>query len=316
MRQAGRYLPSYQALRKRHALSKMFFTPELAAKVTLLPIDEIGVDAAILFSDITTIVKALGFFLDFQDGVGPVIWPLIEEPTQIDRIEECSVLELECVREAIQKVRKSWKGPLIGFCGGPFTVASYLIERTHKADLALTKKWLYRDAGSFHRLLHKLTEATLVYLDLQIDAGVDVIQIFDSWAHVLSLPDLKLFCLPYHERLIRHVQSRGIPVISFLRSSTMHPHEIAQMKPDAISFDWQRPLSSMRKAIGSGIAIQGNLDPDLLFAPHATIEKETRALLTSMGPDPAFIVNLGHGIKPDTPWQAVRHLVEVVKKTQ
>jgi uroporphyrinogen decarboxylase len=313
MRQAGRYLPSYQALRKKHSLYDLFFTPDLALQATLLPVDEIGVDAAILFSDITVIVKALGMQLDFKEGIGPVIEPRIECASQIDNLPSPSMESLEPIAETIRLLRKELKVPLIGFCGGPFTVASYMIERKSGSDLPLIKRWLYCEPQSLHRLLRRLTDATKDYLDLQIDNGAQAIQVFDSWAHVLTLPDLQTFCLPYHRELIEHVQQRGVPAISFMRSSCLHIQEIAAFKPDAISCDWQRPLSAMRKAIGPEIALQGNLDPDLLFAPLDLIESKTRELLASMDSDPGFIVNLGHGVKPEIPWQSVRHFVAVVK---
>lgn len=307
MRQAGRYLPSYQAMRKRHSLYDLFFTPELALQATLLPVQEMGVDAAILFSDITVIVKTLGLSLDFKEGVGPVIGPQIERAAEADALPEPDLESLEPIAETIRLLRKELQVPLIGFCGGPFTVASYL------SDLARMKRWLYGDPESLHRLLKKLTEATKGYLDLQIESGAQAIQIFDSWADVLTQPDLLTFCLPYHRELIEHVQKRDVPVISFMRSSCLHVGEVAKMKPNAISFDWQQPLALMRKAVGSKIAVQGNFDPDLLFAPLSVVESKTKELLASMEGDPGFIVNLGHGVKPDTPWQAVKCLVDTVK---
>ncbi len=314
MRQAGRYLPSYQALRKKHSLYDLFFTSELALQATLLPVDEIHVDAAILFSDITVIVKAFGLHLDFKEGIGPVIEPRIGCAAEIDSLPSPSMDSLEPIAETIRLLRKELKVPLIGFCGGPFTVASYMIERKSSSDLPLIKRWLYSDPQSLHRLLRRLTDATKDYLDLQIDNGAQAIQVFDSWAHVLTLPDLQTFCLPYHRELIEHVQRRCVPAISFMRSSCLHVQEIIACKPDAISFDWQRPMHDMRKIVGPEIAIQGNLDPDLLFAPPEVIEAKMQELLSSMDADPGFIVNLGHGVKPETPWQSVRHLVEVVKQ--
>lgn len=303
MRQAGRYLPSYQALRKKNSLYDLFFTPELALQATLLPVQEMGVDAAILFSDITVIVKAFGLSLDFKEGVGPVI---SSQNGDFSSLPEPDLQSLEPIAETIRLLKKELSVPLIGFCGGPFTVASYISP---------IKEWLYANPEGLHRLLCKLTDATKGYLDLQIQNGAEAIQIFDSWADVLTLSDLHQFCLPYHKMLIEHVQKKDIPVISFMRSSCLHAREIAAMKPDAISFDWQQPLSLMRKAIGSTMAIQGNLDPDLLFAPLPVIESKTRELLFSMQGDPGFIVNLGHGVKPNTPWQAVRCLVETVRQT-
>lgn len=306
MRQAGRYLPSYQALRKKHTLYDLFFTPELALQVTLLPIVEIGVDAAILFSDITVVAKCFGLSLDFKEGVGPVITPKIESPGQVDALPHFSLESLEPIAETIRLLRRELNVPLIGFCGGSFTVASYLV------GLESMKRWLFNDPGSLHRLLRKVTEATKAYLELQIENGAQVIQIFDSWADVLTLPDLEAFCLPYHKELIDHVKRRKVSVISFMRSSCLHVKEIADMKPDAISFDWQRPLPAMRARVGGDIAVQGNFDPDLLFAPPNVIRAKVRELIQAMGTDPGFIVNLGHGVKPGVPWQAVRHFVDAV----
>ena len=300
MRQAGRYLPSYQALRKKHSLYDLFFTPELALQATLLPVQVMGVDAAILFSDITVIVKALGLSLDFKEGVGPVIEGTVN-------LEHPDLDSLRPIAETIRLLRRELTVPLIGFCGGPFTVASYCSP---------IKRMLYSDPEGLHRFLGVLTEATKGYLDLQIASGAQAIQIFDSWADLLSLPDLRQFCLPYHKQLIDHVQQKGIPVISFMRSASLHAREIAAMTPDAISFDWQQPLSLLRQTIGPSMAIQGNLDPDLLYAPLPVIKARVKELLVSMEGDPGFIVNLGHGVKPDTPWQAVRCLVDFVRQFQ
>jgi len=308
MRQAGRYLPSYQSLRKRHSLEELFFIPELATQVTLLPIHEIGFDAAILFSDITVIAQVFGLQLSFGDG-GPRIEPQIESAAQVEALPEPDLTALESVAETIRLLRRELQVPLIGFCGGPFTVASYL------SDLPRIKRWLYGDPNSFHQLLRKLTDASSAYLDLQIQNGAQAIQIFDSWADVLTFPDWQAFCLPYHQELIEHVRKRGIPVISFMRSSSFRAREIAAMQPDAISFDWQQPLPLLRQIVGSKIALQGNLDPDLLFAPLPAIETRVNELLLGLQSDPGFIVNLGHGVKPDTPWQAVRCLVETVKRS-
>ena len=290
MRQAGRYLPSYQDLRKKYTLSELFFTPELAKEVTLQPIRELGFDAAILFSDITVVAKPLGLPLDFVDGIGPVV--------SSHEIKRSPVREsLFCVTETIRLIRSELKVPLIGFCGGPFTVAHYLLPRESLFD---------------HSFLQCITDVTLEYLDLQIDAGVEAIQIFDSWADLISIEQQRIYCFPYHEQLIRKAQARKIPVISFFRHATQHAHELAQMAPDAISFDAQKPLSEMRRLFPS-LVLQGNLDPDLLFSSFSDIEKKTREILDSMRGDPGFIFNLSHGVKPGTPWKAVRHLISIVK---
>jgi uroporphyrinogen decarboxylase len=298
MRQAGRYLPSYQALRKCHTLSELFFTPQLAKEITLQPIRELGVDAAILFSDITVIAKALGQKLEFVEGVGPVVTPLLEREEQIRPMPAREALS--AVGETIDLLRQELVVPLIGFCGGPFTVGHYLLAPEARCNC---------------KLLQHITDVTLDYLDLQIKAGVEAIQIFDSWAHLLSCEQMQQFCFPYHEQLIRKIQSHGLPAISFFRSATQYPQEIAQLGPDAISFDAGRPLHEMRKVVPQ-LTLQGNLDPSLFFLSYDQIAETTYALLDSMRGDPAFIVNLAHGIKPNTPWQAVRHLVSLVQRAQ
>jgi uroporphyrinogen decarboxylase len=276
MRQAGRYLPSYRKLREGHSLRDLFFTPELAAQVTLLPI-ELGVDAAILFSDITVVALALGFSLDFSEG--PVI---------TGHLQRRDLSLLEPIAETIRLVKPQLRVPLIGFCGGPFTVASYI-----NGDPAL---------------LDPITEVTIEYLHMQEEAGVDAIQIFDSWADRLSPEEFQRFCMPYLKRLIDAVH---VPVILFMRGATMRIPELVQLGPDAISFDWGAPLATLRPKVP--MAIQGNLNPNLLFEPLPTIAQKTRELLDSLRGDPGFIVNLGHGVKPNTPVEAVRCLIDTVR---
>lgn len=307
MRQAGRYLPSYQQIRARHPLYDLFFTPKLAAEITLQPIEQLGFDAAILFSDITVIAKALGFSLSFSEG--PCLLPRIETPQQIDALPMLCVKEvLEPVFDAITMIKPKLSVPLIGFCGGPFTVATYLIEEGIR-DISATKRFYHRYPEAFGRLLERLALQTIEYLDGQIDRGVQAVQIFESAAHHLSRADLKSICLPYHERLVRHVQRRNIPVISFVKGPFLL--ETAAMRPDAVSCDWQTCLQQARR-LRPEIALQGNLDPDLLFAPLPVIEAKTRELLGEMGDDPAFILNLGHGVKPGTPVEAVRQVLKTI----
>lgn len=305
MRQAGRYLPDYQAMRRQHSLFELFFTPELAAKATLMPLEQIGVDAAILFSDITVIALALGFTLDFQEG--PVIAPLLQSASDVGKLE---CLDVKTILAPIgETVRLSLSSlPLIGFCGGPFTVASYLIEKHAGSDLLKTKQWLYRDPVSFHMLLDKITQVSCEYLQMQVEKGVQAIQIFDSWAHVLTDDQFREVCLPYWKRLLDSV---NVPGIVFGRGNSFRVQTIESIKPSAISVDWQLPVALARSQ--TSLPLQGNLDPDLLFGPISQVKKETLKLLDSMRGDPGFIVNLGHGIKPNTPVESVRCLVDTVK---
>jgi uroporphyrinogen decarboxylase len=275
MRQAGRYLPEYRLLRKKHSLRDLFFTPELAAEITLMPVDLIGVDAAILFSDITTVALALGFSLDFAEG------PVIQGELNPQSIEV-----LEPIAEAIRLVKPRLKVPLIGFCGGPFTVCSYI-----NGDPAL---------------LDPITDVTIEYIRMQEKAGVDAIQIFDSWANRLSLEEFQRYT-PYLKRLIEAVH---VPVILFMRGASSRILELVELKPSCISFDWESPLSQLRKKVP--MAVQGNLNPDLLYEPLSVVRSKTEELLISMKGDPGFIVNLGHGVKPDVPVDAVRCLIDTV----
>ncbi len=305
MRQAGRYLPDYQAMRRNHSLYDLFFTPELAAKATLMPLEQIGVDAAILFSDITVIALALGFKLDFQEG--PVIEPLLQTASDVEKLPCLDVKKtLGAIGETVKLSLSPL--PLIGFCGGPFTVASYLIEKHVGSDLLKTKQWLYRDPVSFHVLLDKITQASCEYLRMQVENGVKAIQIFDSWAHVLTDEQFREVCLPYWKRLLDAVD---VPGIVFARGNSFRVQAIQSIRPAAISIDWQLPVSLARSQ--TSLPLQGNLDPDLLFAPVSQVKAETIKLLDSMRSDPGFIVNLGHGIKPNTPVESVKCLVDTVK---
>jgi uroporphyrinogen decarboxylase len=277
MRQAGRYMPSYRALRAKYSLRELFFTPELAAEITLMPVEQLGVDAAILFSDITVVALPLGMELDFQEG------PLIR-----GQVRRRSIDCLEPIQRAIQLIKKELKVPLIGFCGGPYTVSRYM--------------------GGDLSLLERIAEVTIEYIRMQEEAGVDAIQIFDSWAGELEREDFQKYCIPYLKRLI---EATRVPVILFMRGSCRYVDELALLKPTAISFDSERPLKEMRAKVP--MAIQGNLDPDLLYEPLDVIREKTLELLESMSKDRGFIVNLGHGVKKDVSIEAVQCLVDTVK---
>lgn len=287
MRQAGRYLPEYRKLREKWTLRELFLTPELAADVTMLPVDLLGVDAAILFSDITVTALALGLSLDFQDG------PKIEMAPFSIQTEK-----LQPIIEAIKLVKARSPVPLIGFCGAPFTVATYILGNAAKA----------KQPGAID--LEAITSVTIDYLRMQVEAGVDAIQIFDSWADSLTYEHWREFSYPYLKRLIEAVP---VPVILFMRGACFRVDDLVSLSPSAISFDWQVPLHQLRKRVPSSIAVQGNLDPDLLYASPETIQKTVLQLLQDMRGDPSFIVNLGHGVKPDVPVAAVKTLIETVK---
>ncbi|MBS0621126.1 MAG: uroporphyrinogen decarboxylase [Verrucomicrobia bacterium] len=286
MRQAGRYMPEYRALRQRHTLWELFHDPDLAAEVTLLPIDLLGVDAAILFSDILVITEALGLRVDFPETGGAKVVPE-PGPLKIYDVKE----KLHYVYETIRLVKPRIDVPLIGFCGGPFTVASYC-------------------AGiSDPTLLRKLTDLCIAHLKEQVAAGADVVQVFDSWANRLSDADFKSYCQTYLKEI---VDAMEVPVILFCRDSSLRAEILAELCPAAISCDWGAPMSELRKRVPSSIAVQGNIDPEHMKGSKEAVIKEVDALLTSMQAARGFIVNLGHGVLPDTPFENVRAFVETV----
>jgi len=315
MRQAGRYMPQYRKIREKHDFLQMCRTPEIATEVTLQPIKEFGLDAAILFSDILVIPDALDTGLRFEEGAGPIIDRPIRSALDIPRLPSHSMKEkLNYVAEAIKLLKKELKVPLIGFAGGPFTVASYMIEGASSKTLRNTKKWMLRDPESFHRLLRKLTNDTIEYVEMQIDAGADVIQIFDSWAHVLSNRHFQEFSLAYMKSIVNAIKLKGVPSILFCRGSSVFAPQLAEAQPSAVGVDWNADITTIRKYVPSDIGLQGNLDPDILYAPKETIQTEVNAILNAMKGTPNHIFNLGHGIAPDVSPDAVKILVNTVKE--
>lgn len=306
-------MPQYRAIRSRHSFIEMCHDPELAAEITLLPIRAFQMDAAILFSDILVIPEALGVGLRFEDRIGPIIERPLSCLADVEALPKIDVKEkLDFVVQAIKNVLPELKVPLLGFCGAPFTVASYMIEGGSSRDLKKTKQWLMNDPEGFHRLLTIIADYTIDYMNLQADAGVHAIQIFDSWAHVLSHNHFREFSLPYLEKLKSGLKS-NLPVILFCRGSSVFAPQLAEISPAAISLDWNSNLCDIREKIPRSIALQGNLDPDILYAPRKLILKEVRQMLRNMKDDQGYIFNLGHGIHPDVPVDSVRALVETVQ---
>lgn len=289
-RQAGRFLPEYRAIRADHSFRELVGTPEIAAQITKLPIDLLGMDAAILFSDILVIAEVFGFAFDFSDGKGI---RLKEPEKEITRdVQET----LSYVAEAIRLLKKDLKVPLIGFCGGPYTVSTYM-RRT-------TPEWL-----------EKITTATIEYLQMQIKAGVDVIQIFDSWAGKLEPLDFQTLALPYLKKIVDAIKPTGIPITLFCRGSTRYIKELVSLEPTVLAFDWEKEMHELRKEVPAHIAIQGNLDPAILQGPLEALQEKTKFILDSMTGERGFIFNLGHGIVPQTPVENVRWLIDFVKAT-
>ena len=313
MRQAGRCLPDYRALRMHHSLEELFHNPELAAQITAMPVQQLNVDAAIVFSDILMVAELFGFQVRFVEGKGPELTPLLAKPSDIEKLQTKEIATLNCVFDTIRKTREMLSVPVIGFCGGPFTVASYLIEGgAGSKELAKTKSWLFAHPREMHLLLTKITTASIEYLKEQVAAGAQALQIFDSWAHVLSTPFFMTFCLHYLKEMVHALESTGVPIILFCRGSSFFAQELITVGPSAISFDWHKELNALRKLVPPHIAVQGNFDPHLLKAPPATIRSEVQRVLHSMKGDPGYIVNLGHGVLPDTPLEGVKCFVDAV----
>lgn len=315
MRQAGRYMPEYRAIRSRYSFLEMCHKPEIAAEVTQLPIKRFGFDAAILFSDILVVCEALGIPIHFEEGVGPIIGNPIVSNADIHNLQIGEVSSiLGYVGEAIKLVKSQISVPLIGFCGAPFTVASYLIEGRSSHDLKKTKKWLFQNPENLHHLLEKITICTLDYLKMQIASGVDAIQIFDSWACFLGPEQFRSFSFAYLKRILNELSPLKIPIILFCRGSASFLPQLVELQPAGISIDWSCDLSQIRQSIPSSIALQGNLDPFILYSSPDSIRKEVGKLLKCMQGDPAYIFNLGHGVFPDISVDAVQTLVDTIKE--
>jgi uroporphyrinogen decarboxylase len=312
MRQAGRYIPQYQAIRSRHSFLEMCHTPELIQEITHLPIELFGMDAAILFSDILILGEAMGMKLHFEDKVGPIFEDPLSSREDIRKLSIANLPEkLSFVQEGICLLKKSLSVPLIGFAGAPFTVASYLIEGRTSKTLKKTKEWMFQDPESFHALLDLIAEGTIESLKLQINAGVDALQLFDSWANFLAPRQFEEFSLRYMEKIVHAIDA---PMILFCKNSSLFASKLASLNPAAISLDSSGNLKEIRQTLGPHIALQGNLDPDILTAPHAKIREEVLFLLESMEGDPGYIFNLGHGILPHFTTDAVKVVVDTVKE--
>jgi uroporphyrinogen decarboxylase len=318
MRQAGRYQKSYRAVRARHSFEEVCTTPELACKVTLQPIREFDLDAAILFSDILTIFPPMGLPVSFDDG-GPKIAEPIRRADQVDRVFRLDPEEgVGFVLEAIKMIRRALPDhvPLIGFAGAPFTLACYAIEGTTSREFAVARRFLYREPEAADRLLGHLAQAVGDYLEAQITAGADAVQIFDSWGGMLSEKEYRKRILPHMKAIVARLKRPGIPVIVYLNGSAHLVSAMADTSCDVVGVDWRTDLESAAFRAGSATAIQGNLDPLALYADKSEIRDCAREIMQEMdGITKGHIFNLGHGILPTTPEENLMTLVETVHNT-
>jgi len=315
MRQAGRYMPEYRALRERHSLLEICAQPELAAEVTLQPVGALGVDAAILFADILLPLIPMGIDLEFAAGEGPVIHNPVRSAGDIERLRPIQVeQDLAHVLRAVQLVRRelSPQIALIGFAGAPFTLASYLVEGEASRDFLRTKQLMYTDGRAWHALMDKLSTVLADYLVAQVRAGAQAVQLFDSWVGVLSPDDYQAYAQPYSARVLEAVSREGEPVIHFGTGTSTLLELMRDAGGDVIGVDWRIPLDQAWERLGRGVAVQGNLDPAALLAPRPELERRVERILDQAGGCPGHIFNLGHGILPETPVEAARAVVELV----
>lgn len=317
MRQAGRYLPEYRKVRDKYDFLTMCKTPELAAEVTIQPVDILGVDAAIIFSDILVIPEAMGMKLELIESKGPKLYEPIRNESDINKLKKVDPFkDLKFVLDAISLTKKELNGrvPLIGFSGSPWTLMTYMVEGSGSKNFSEIKKFIYNKPSDAHKLLNLIAESVADYLSAQIESGANAVQIFDTWGGLLSQDDFEELSLQYISKVISNIKSTNEPIIVFAKGVHYRLNKLADCGADVIGFDWTMDLGKVRKEIGNKVALQGNLDPAILYAPKEKIKEETIKILKSYGYGSGHIFNLGHGILPDISPENAKFLVDVVKE--
>ncbi|MBI4479694.1 MAG: uroporphyrinogen decarboxylase [Acidobacteria bacterium] len=316
MRQAGRYLPEYRALRARHSLLELCRTPELAAEITLFTVKTLGVDAAIIFADLLLPAQAMGMELEFVEGEGPVLSEPIRTAEDFARLHLPADGELRCVAEAIRAVCTDLDGklPVIGFCGAPFTLASYMIEGGASRDFLHTKRLMFHQPELWDEVVNQLVKVLSDFLRSQVAAGATALQIFDSWVGCLGPEDYRRYVLPGTRALLKNACALGVPVIHFGTGTASLLELMREAGGDVIGVDWRVELDDAWRRIGHDVAIQGNLDPTLLFGPVDQLRERVERILRQAERRPGHIFNLGHGVLPGTPVENVLSVVEMVHR--
>ncbi len=316
MRQAGRYMEEYQTVRAKHSILEVCKTPELAAQVTLQPVERFPLDAAIIFADILLPLEPMGISLEFAEGEGPIIHNPVRDRAGVDRLRVTDGEELRFLEEAIRQTRSALAGriPLIGFAGAPFTLASYVIEGGGSRNYVKTKQIMYGEPDAWHALMDKLAQVVTAYLRRQIQAGAQAVQLFDSWVGCLSPGDYAEYVLPHVRRVFEGLATEGVPTIHFGTGTATLLKLMRAAGGDVIGVDWRVPLDEAWAALGHDVAVQGNLDPVALFAPQHEIERRVEDIIKRAGHRPGHIFNLGHGILPKTPVDHVAATAELVHK--
>jgi uroporphyrinogen decarboxylase len=314
MRQAGRYMSEYRKVRSRTSFLELCKTPALAAEVTVTAVERLGVDAAIIFADILLIIEPIGLDLEFTKGDGPTIHNPVRSAADIDRLREIEdVGSLDFVFEAIKQTRRALRPdvPLIGFCGAPFTLASYIVEGGGSKNYIHTKQLIYNDPGAWHAMMSLISRALARYLNGQIAAGAQAVQLFDSWVGCLSADDYREYVLPHTRSVIKNI-TPGTPVLHFGTGTAALLELMREAGGDVIGFDWRVRLDEGWARVGPDVAVMGNLDPIALFANVAHVRAAAKRILDYAGGRPGHIFNLGHGILPETPVDNVIALVDAV----
>jgi len=316
MRQAGRYMVEYRRLREKHSILELCKTPELAAQVTLQPIDRFALDAAIIFADILLPLEPMGLSLEFAEGEGPIIHNPVRDRAAVDRLKVIDDTGLQYVMDAISLTRKMLAGrvPLIGFAGAPFTLASYAIEGGSSRNYIHTKQMMYREPETWHRLMDKFARVITGYLRRQIKAGAQAVQLFDSWVGCLSAGDYAEYVMPHVQLIFEGLKHEGVPLIHFGTGTTAILKAMRQAGGDVIGIDWRIPIDEAWAMVGYDRAVQGNLDPVTLFGPISEIERRVTDILRRAAGRPGHIFNLGHGILPNTPVENVAATIDLVHK--
>lgn len=316
MRQAGRYMAEYRTVRKQHSLIEICKKPELAAEVTITAAEALGVDAAIIFADLLLPLEVMGLPFRFEAGEGPVIEKPLRERADISRLRTDRAADLGYVSDAIRLVCKHFgdRLPMIGFCGAPFTLASYMIEGGGSRNYVHTKKMMYSSTAAWDELMQKLVAVTGDYAAEQVRAGADTIQIFDSWVGCLSVEDYRRYVLRHVTELVRNLQSTGVPIIYFGTDSATLLSSMKETGAEVIGLDWRIPLDEGWRLMDFQGAVQGNLDPVLLFADWKELKSRAEGILKRAAKRPGHIFNLGHGILPETPVDSVKKLCKFVQE--
>ncbi|HYB67876.1 MAG TPA: uroporphyrinogen decarboxylase [Candidatus Acidoferrales bacterium] len=318
MRQAGRFLPEYRKIRETHDIISICKNPELCAKVTTLPVEILGVDAAIMFADIMLPIEGMGVRFEIQEGVGPIIKQPISDLRSAASLETLDpASDVPFVLEAIGITRKMLdaKVPLIGFCGAPFTIASYLIEGRPTRDFIKVKTLMYRDPKAWHALMGKLSDSMVRYLRSQVNAGVELVQLFDSWVGCLSPQDYHNYVLPYSQRIFKELEDTGVPRIHFGTGTASLLEEMKAAGGDVFGVDWRIPLDVAWERLGDDVGILGNLDPATLVGDMELVKSASMDILRRAGGRRGHIFNLGHGMLPDASPENVAALVKFIHDT-